>query len=184
MDWITVIGAFSLGATLGWTGYVVFAGQRDIKTLSALVGIIGGTVILGLFRAFSGEKLPHEVWFYPVGLLAGGLVSVANSVANAKKSAAILDKAKEIESAKNTIVTTIKTRKTKDGKSITMISFERLRELNPNRKWTDDFLQEVIQANPKELCHRTLKPRRPGIGLVNPDSHLASGSTTDPELEP
>jgi hypothetical protein len=180
MDWIIVIGVFSLGAMLGWTSYVVFAGQRDIKTLSTIVGIIGGTVVLGFLRAFSGPEsiLPREVWLYPVGILVGSLLSAAN----AKKSAAISDKAKEIESAKDIIVTTIKTRKTKDGKSITMISFERLRELNPNRKWTDDFLREVIQSNPKELCHRTLKPRRPGVGLVEADSHLASGSTTDPEV--
>jgi hypothetical protein len=173
MEWVIVIGASSLGAMLGWMGYAVFAGHRDIKTLSAIVGVIGGTVVLGFFRAFSGPEstVPREVWFYPVGILAGGLLSARNEAvsrenakADAKKSAAIVDKAKEIESAKDTIVTTIQNRTTKAGKSITMISFEELRKLNP--KWTDDFLREVIQASPKELCHRTLDPGRPGVGLV------------------
>jgi hypothetical protein len=166
MDWVVVTGALSLGALLGWMGYAVFAGQRDIKTLSAVVGVIVGTVVLGFLRAFSGPEstLPREVWFYPVGILAGTLLSAANAKRTTENAAAIIARAKEIESAKNTIVTTIKNRTLKaTGKHITMMSFEELQKLDP--KWTDDFLREVIQAYPKELCHRTLDGR-PGVGLV------------------
>src|SRR5271165_3837377 len=73
MDWVIIAGALSLGVILGWMGYIVFVSQSNIKTLIAIVGLFGGAVVVGIFQAIAGTKaaLPREVWFYPVGLLAG-----------------------------------------------------------------------------------------------------------------
>jgi hypothetical protein len=30
-----------------------------------------GATVLGMFKAFSGAKMPEQVYFYPVGLLVG-----------------------------------------------------------------------------------------------------------------
>src|SRR5712691_9928642 len=77
MDWVIVAGVTSLGAILGWMGYVAFVGQSNIKGFTAIVAVFGGAAVAGIFQAIAGTKaaLPREVWFYPVGLLAGVVVS-------------------------------------------------------------------------------------------------------------
>ena len=51
--------------------------KRLYRSFTAIVGVFGGAVVAGIFQAIAGTKaaLPREVWFYPVGLLAGVLAS-------------------------------------------------------------------------------------------------------------
>jgi glucose-6-phosphate-specific signal transduction histidine kinase len=79
MDWVVVSGVVSLGGIFGWMAYVVFVGRSGIRSFTAIVSVLGGAVVAGIFQAIAGTKaaFPREVWFYPVGLLAGVVVSAA-----------------------------------------------------------------------------------------------------------
>jgi len=165
MTWAIAIGASALGALLGWMGYLVFDGRRDVKTLTGIVGVIAGTVVLGFFRSLAGSgpeaTLPPQVWFYPVGLLVGfGLSAVHRA------------REKKLIEAKDLVVRIIKERLTKAGNHITMISFDELERIEP--KLTRDLVRRVMSKYSQELCPRTLPPvspggpSRPGVGLVKP----------------
>jgi len=144
-------------------GHLVFDGKQDVKTLTGVAGVILGTVVSGFFRAFSGSGpeagLPPEVWFYPVGLLAGFSASAAHGAWERK-----------ILQTKEHVLNILRTRLTAGGKHITMISFEELERLDPKLK--PYLVRAAIRRYSDELCHRTLAPdppggpRRPGVGLV------------------
>lgn len=188
MDWVIVTGVLSLGAILGWMGYVVFVGQSNLKTFTAIVGVFGGAVVAGIFQALAGTKaaLPREVWFYPLGLLMG--VAVCASIGGLQKArdrrtqeldqrlqadtiALQKDREEAIrrrEQIKTLIVHHIQN-KIGHGQHITMISFDTLRDDLGQPDLTDDYLGEIIQNYPEVLCHRSLSWGRRGVGLVGAD---------------
>lgn len=67
------LGSVCLGILIGsLVRTVVFQTEKlTEKTLLSLVAVMVGATVLGMFKAFSGEKMPEQVYFYPVGLLVG-----------------------------------------------------------------------------------------------------------------
>jgi|SRR5271166_1336549 len=168
MDWVIIAGALSLGVILGWMGYIVFVSQSNIKTLIAIVGLFGGAVVVGIFQAIAGTKaaLPREVWFYPVGLLAGIAFAAAIAAITSVVTSLVYGFYLTREQVKNLIVAHIKNKLDGD-QHITMIASDTLRTDLGLPGLTDAFVDEIVLHYPNELCHRTLPLNRRGVGLVD-----------------
>ena len=71
-DALAAFGAVFLGGLIGmFVGF--FAHEADQWNLSAMVGaatVLTGSGALAFLRYVSGGEM-HEVWFYPIGLVAG-----------------------------------------------------------------------------------------------------------------
>lgn len=82
MNWPVALGAVCLGLVVGWMAGETFARLKPISVsaLGAVVTVMVGTAVIGLFRSFlGGDRLngyPPEVWLYPVGLLIGVSLAV------------------------------------------------------------------------------------------------------------
>jgi Na+-translocating ferredoxin:NAD+ oxidoreductase RnfD subunit len=74
-----VLGAAALGMLIGSMVRVVFRQMKklDAKALASLVSLMVGAGVIGLFRAISGQKLPDDIYFYPLGLLLGYVFTAA-----------------------------------------------------------------------------------------------------------
>lgn len=77
MDWVIVAGVAALGGIVGRIGWETFVRQPQFgaKAASAIVSLMVGPIVAGIFQIMAGTKsaLPREVWFYPVGLLLGAI---------------------------------------------------------------------------------------------------------------
>jgi hypothetical protein len=76
LDWIVVFGAFWLGALLGTLlgFYVQEATEWDPRALRVSVWIVAGSSILLLLQLLGPKAGAREVWFYPIGLVAGFMI--------------------------------------------------------------------------------------------------------------
>jgi hypothetical protein len=45
--------------------------KLDVKTLAAIVSVVVGGVVLGVFHEITGKQLPLEIFWYFPGLLLG-----------------------------------------------------------------------------------------------------------------
>jgi Na+-translocating ferredoxin:NAD+ oxidoreductase RnfD subunit len=74
-----ILGSAALGMLIGSMVRVVFRQMKtlDVKALASLVSLMVGAGVIGLFRAISGQKLPDDIYFYPVGLLLGYVFTAA-----------------------------------------------------------------------------------------------------------
>jgi hypothetical protein len=68
-----ILGSGCLGMLIGSMVRVTFhqVKQLDAKRLASLISVMVGAGVIGLFRAISGNKLPDDIYFYPIGLLLG-----------------------------------------------------------------------------------------------------------------
>lgn len=75
IDYITAAGAISFGLLIGWMVYRTFTRQEklDAKFLGSIIALMAGGAVVAFFQKLSPSKqsLPRELWFYPMGLLAG-----------------------------------------------------------------------------------------------------------------
>jgi hypothetical protein len=82
-------GAVSLGGLIGMlTGFFVQeAGEWDKQALSSAALVLIGGGVLG-FMHWASPRGAHEVWFYPIGLLAGFGLGTIWEVVDPAQSAA------------------------------------------------------------------------------------------------
>ncbi len=184
MDWVITIGAFSFGSVIGWLVRETFVRQPglDTKTLAAIVEVMAGGAVVGALQKIVGTKsgLPRELWFYPVGILTGILVTWLIQELRKRQEREIQQKPleaelerKKLESAKESLLQLIKNRtKKKDGKPITMVTFETIERLQGS-EFTKEFVSLVVKTYPETFLFKTLE-KGEGIGLhprmVSPDS--------------
>lgn len=170
LDLLITAAAISLGLILGWMVYRTFTRQQALnaKALGAIVSIMVGAGVLGIFQAIAGKQsgLPRELYWYPIGLLVGMFLTACRDGAMALIKARRSEKIAAIE---------LDYRKTRDliishlnGKNFEMISFVNLREDLGRPDWTDAYFRQIIREFPSDLRNATLKGDRPGLALVHP----------------
>jgi hypothetical protein len=73
MDWIVTAGSLCLGLLIGsMVGWHFNAKVSTDRILKASVSALVGGAVIAMFNFLAGfQPPPHEIWFYPVGLLAG-----------------------------------------------------------------------------------------------------------------
>ena len=81
MDWLVASGCCALGIVVGGIAwhFVTRMTQFDTKALGSVISIIAGAGVLTIFQAVAGKanKLPRELYCYPIGLLIGvGVVAL------------------------------------------------------------------------------------------------------------
>lgn len=76
IDFLPAIGLACLGAAVGLiTGIFAFVAEVDGKYIGAALTGIGGTAVLGALGLFANHgAFFREMYFYPMGLLAGILL--------------------------------------------------------------------------------------------------------------
>lgn len=73
MDWLVILGSLSIGLLIGsFVGYYLNeAKEMSDIALKTSVSVLAGGGVLALFGFLSPDGASREVWFYPLGLLAG-----------------------------------------------------------------------------------------------------------------
>jgi hypothetical protein len=174
VDLLIAAAAISLGLILGWMVYRTFTRQQALnaKALGAIVSIMVGAGVLGIFQAIAGKQagLPRELYWYPIGLLAGMILTACRDGVVVLVKARRSEKAAAMESdyrkTRDLIISHL------DGKRFEMMSFENLREDLGRPDWTDSYFRQIISEFPADLRNATLKGNRPGVALVHPKVYL------------
>jgi hypothetical protein len=167
MDYLIAGGAISLGIVVGWMVYHTFVRQAklDVKFLGSIISVMVGASVIGIFQkiAGNGSGLPREVYLYPVGLLAGIVITATIKLIGDTEKKDERRTASELESAKDSIVQHI------SRKGFRMMSFAKLRTDLGKDDWNDDFIRTVIAAYPTQIRNATVKGGRPGIAIIAPE---------------
>lgn len=142
------IGAFCFGIVIGWMVFRTFKSQvkPDIKTLGLIIAVIAGTGTLSIFRVFSGSQpLANGVWAYPMGLLAGIVLTATADFVFATGLSDDEEKRLRKKETKDVIVQYLQREASRS------ISAERLRANVGPPSWTDRYLKSVVRSHSNEI---------------------------------